>query len=263
MQLKQEAQRKDIPLEKYFTEYFDLKEEFKKFLPWFPFKPHEPPLTLMLKSLRLNFVGRHHAGLDDCHSIASVVKAMIRQGCKFDTPTVISPTYDYSQDPSYVSFSSKAPPDSWKCAPCSEKYRPNTSSNNSNNSEGANNNNSSNDSTNNINNHNNDDDDVYLAVWNKPNTQACRFCGVARPFDINQGMLMTAATTTQQWQQQRQRRQRQQPPQTATAAKSKPQLTKVKMMANISNNPQVSFLFLYRSHVCAVRYPIHTDTCGS
>lgn len=125
---------------------------------------------------------------------------MIKQGCRFDTPTQISPAYDYSLDPSYVSFSSRAPVDSWKCLLCTEKHgtkktkniTDNNNSNTSNNSSGSDNNaqntNKEGESASaSASESGEDEDDVFLAVWNKPNTQTCRFCGVARPFDINQG----------------------------------------------------------------------------
>ena len=49
-------------LDPWFQEYVNLREEFRKFLPIFPFKPHEPPLQVMLQALSLSFVGKHHSG---------------------------------------------------------------------------------------------------------------------------------------------------------------------------------------------------------
>jgi len=160
VQLRQECIRKGIPLEKWFWEYFDLKEEFRMFLPWFPFSAREPPLYIMLQALGLDFVGRHHAGLDDCHSIGKVVASMIRLGHIFDKTTVIPPTYDHTDDPSYIGFPSLAPSDSWKCIVCTDKYKDPEGSKYY---EGP-------------------EDSNFRAVWNKPLASTCRFCKSTRPY---------------------------------------------------------------------------------
>jgi inhibitor of KinA sporulation pathway (predicted exonuclease) len=138
VQLRAEAHRKQIPLAKWFQEYFNLKEEFRKFLPWFPFRQREPSLHIMLRALNLDFVGKHHSGFDDCFSIAQIVQIMIQRGHKFDNPITIPTEYNISSDPSFVTFSSYAPPGSWVCEVCREKFSG--------------------------------------PVWNKPTALECRFC---------------------------------------------------------------------------------------
>lgn len=141
-QLREEALRKKIPLAKWFKEYFDLKEEFRKFLPWFPFRQSEPSLHTMLRALNLDFVGKHHSGIDDCYSIAQIVGIMIKKGHKFDNPTLIPDEYDPLKDPSYFNFTSFAPPDSWICPVCTSQF--------------------------------------CGSIWNRPLVNRCRFCSTPR-----------------------------------------------------------------------------------
>ena len=80
MQLKLEAERKSIPLAWWYHEYYDLKEEFRALYPWFSFSNKEPPLFVMLKAFGLDFIGRHHSGLDDCKTICQIAKLMLQLG---------------------------------------------------------------------------------------------------------------------------------------------------------------------------------------
>eukprot|EP01114_Cavostelium_apophysatum_P019602 TRINITY_DN6364_c0_g1_i1.p1 TRINITY_DN6364_c0_g1~~TRINITY_DN6364_c0_g1_i1.p1 ORF type:complete len:620 (-),score=97.49 TRINITY_DN6364_c0_g1_i1:73-1932(-) len=151
VQLRAEAARKNIPLQEEFMEYLELKREFRSFLPWFPFTLRDPPLYVILQALKLDFIGKHHSGIDDCLSIVQVVKAMIRQGHLFgEHNVVVTPEYDVDRDQTYQSFSSTAPSNSWKCETCTTKFSSNTS-------------------------------DEMSAVWNKPFSSTCRFCSNPRP----------------------------------------------------------------------------------
>jgi hypothetical protein len=116
VQLRQEAARKGIQLEWWYTNYFDLREEFRHFYAWIPFLKREPPLYIMLNAFDLSFVGRHHSGLDDCKTIAQVVKVLLQlYPGTFTNPKNIRFDYDASRDNSWVSFMSDCPPDSWLC----------------------------------------------------------------------------------------------------------------------------------------------------
>jgi len=126
-------------------------------MPFFPFSVREPPLHIMLQALQLEFVGKHHRGIDDCHSIALIVKAMLIAGHSFDKAVVIAPDYDSQLDPSFLNFTSQAPSNSWKCETCTPKFVDKYC-----------------------------DEDPYRAVWNKPLASSCRFCGSTKPSDINE-----------------------------------------------------------------------------
>merc|ERR1712115_204372 len=116
VQLRQEATRKNIHLEWWFSNYFDLREEFRHFYAWVPFLKREPPLYIMLNAFDLPFVGRHHSGLDDCKTIAQVVKVLLQlYPGTFTNPKNIRYDYDATRDNSWVSFMSDCPPDSWLC----------------------------------------------------------------------------------------------------------------------------------------------------
>jgi len=111
----------------------------------------------MLQALQLDFVGKHHRGIDDCHSIALIVKAMLIAGHIFDKPVVIPPDYDSQSDPSFLNFTSQAPSNSWTCVNCTTKFADKYSK-----------------------------EDPYRAVWNKPLASSCRFCATAKPSDIHE-----------------------------------------------------------------------------
>jgi len=138
-QLQIEAKRKNIILGEWCNCYHNLKQEFKQFLPLFPWREFEPPLHIMLQAFSLKFVGRAHSGIDDCFSIAQIVKTLLKRGHHFNQTSSISEDNDLA----YRKFSSTAPPGSWICKVCTEKHsRPGDS----------------------------------VAVWNKPFAKICRFC---------------------------------------------------------------------------------------
>ncbi len=118
VQLRGECTRKNIPLDKpYFKEHLDLREEFRNFFPWFFFKKTEPSLHIMVQALQLEFVGRHHSGLDDCLTIIEVVKRLVTLGCG------MSDCIPVTDNPYYLGFPSLASSDCWKCEPCTEKWK--------------------------------------------------------------------------------------------------------------------------------------------
>ncbi|KAL6045897.1 ERI1 exoribonuclease 3 [Balamuthia mandrillaris] len=116
VQLRLEAQRKQLPLEWWYEEYFNLKTEFQRHYPYFAFKQTAgPALVHMVKALGLEFVGRHHSGLDDCYTISTVVKALILQGHKLAEPRVVAKDYDPINDKEWTSFEAVISSDSWRC----------------------------------------------------------------------------------------------------------------------------------------------------
>eukprot|EP01118_Nematostelium_gracile_P000780 TRINITY_DN10788_c0_g1_i1.p1 TRINITY_DN10788_c0_g1~~TRINITY_DN10788_c0_g1_i1.p1 ORF type:complete len:398 (-),score=85.84 TRINITY_DN10788_c0_g1_i1:13-1206(-) len=157
-QLRSEAKRKEIGLAPWYQEYYNVREEFRKFLPFFPFSIREPTLHIMLQAMGLDFVGKHHRGIDDCHSIATLVKAMLIAGHSFENPMKIPEDYDQLKDPSFFTFAAHAPENSWKCQFCTQKFWDHFCEN-----------------------------DNFRAVWNKPLASSCRFCFKSRPVsDVQQ-----------------------------------------------------------------------------
>ena len=109
----------------------------------------------------LSFVGRHHSGLDDCKTIAQIVKILLQlrkiffdifvlnssnsltttllpDPNTFTHPKAVSADYDPNKDNSWVSFMGNCPPDAWLCP------------------------------------------DSECAVYNKPTSRECRFCHAAK-----------------------------------------------------------------------------------
>jgi len=169
VQLQSEAKRKKITLDKWFSKFIDLKEEFRKFVPMFPFKMREPSLQDMLTALRLNFVGRPHSGLDDSLTIAAVVRTMIVRGHEFSSPVeVVDMDNQYNKwILSFSQQSSTAPTGSWRCIHCSSLHgdlaqppadEPKLTS-------GSDTNNNTNEST-----------QTERGVWNHPSRSTCKFC---------------------------------------------------------------------------------------
>ena len=91
-----------------------------------------------VSALGLEFVGRHHSGLDDCKSIVQVVKKLVKSGNAsysllhsrlhptltlpllplghvFAQPTAIEESYDPTGDDSWNSFDNKVSEGCWLC----------------------------------------------------------------------------------------------------------------------------------------------------
>jgi inhibitor of KinA sporulation pathway (predicted exonuclease) len=118
VQLLLEAQRKGITLPWYLRQYFDLKIEYTKCFPYFYYK-NGPPLHSMLKSCNLQFVGRHHCGIDDCKTIALMIKRLITLRHEFKEPTIISEDYDPLVDTAtWNKFENVTPAGAWQCSVC-------------------------------------------------------------------------------------------------------------------------------------------------
>lgn len=109
VQLRNEAKRKNIALgmifyefrmiwakliDWYFQQYFDIKHEFKHFLPYFS-EFYQPGLKAMLEGMithqffiynanisafGMQFEGRHHSGLEDAKNIARLVLNLLMLG---------------------------------------------------------------------------------------------------------------------------------------------------------------------------------------
>jgi len=91
-----------------------LKEEFRKFFPWFP-ESYRPDLRAMLKAMSLEFVGTPHQGIDDSRNIAQIVTTLMLLGHAFNSPKHIPPNYNPYTDPKFVDFGSVTEPDAWQC----------------------------------------------------------------------------------------------------------------------------------------------------
>jgi len=114
IQLQLEAKRKGIKLGDWFQNYFDVRQEFKQFYSWFTFPPSFPTLPSMLDAYSLRFVGRHHSGLDDCQTIAQIVKILLQ----LHPNTFTHPKeFNVEENPLEKAFphSSICPPGSWLC----------------------------------------------------------------------------------------------------------------------------------------------------
>jgi len=82
----------------------------------------------MLQAFKLEFVGKHHSGIDDCRSIIQIVKTMLQLGFKFEQPIFIPEDYNHKEDPNFQDFGSVTEPNSWKCPSCEIWNRPWTKS---------------------------------------------------------------------------------------------------------------------------------------
>jgi inhibitor of KinA sporulation pathway (predicted exonuclease) len=123
VQLRNEARRKNIPLDWYFHQYFDIKHEFTTFLPYFD-DSYQPSLKTMLQAFGMQFEGRHHSGLHDAKNVARLALYLISLGHPFEKCNVILPDYDCFQDKKFVDFGQVAESNSWLCNPCGIWNRP-------------------------------------------------------------------------------------------------------------------------------------------
>jgi hypothetical protein len=58
----------------------------------------------MVELSGVNFVGRHHSGIDDCMTIVEIINALLRNGHTFTTPCEIDRYYDPFRDLSFKNF---------------------------------------------------------------------------------------------------------------------------------------------------------------
>ena len=70
LNLKKKKKRK---WEKKFGEWINIKSEFSNH-----YQTKMRGMAGMLKYLRLELVGRHHSGIDDCRNISSIVLKMLQ-----------------------------------------------------------------------------------------------------------------------------------------------------------------------------------------
>jgi len=124
VQLRNEAKRKNIVLDWYFQQYFDIKHEFKNFLPYFSDK-YQPGLKAMLEAFGMNFEGRQHSGLEDAKNIARLALHMLLLGHPFDKCRYIPSDYNPFEDKKFIDFGHITEKDSWLCfEPCGIWNRP-------------------------------------------------------------------------------------------------------------------------------------------
>jgi len=124
VQLRNEAKRKNIYLDWYFHQYFDIKQEFKHFLPHFSDK-YQPGLKAMLEAFGMNFEGRQHSGIEDSKNIARLALNMLLLGHPFDKCRTIPSDYNPFEDKKFIDFGHIAEKDSWLCIdPCGIWNRP-------------------------------------------------------------------------------------------------------------------------------------------
>jgi inhibitor of KinA sporulation pathway (predicted exonuclease) len=124
VQLRNEAKRKNIILDWYFHQYFDIKHEYKQFLPHFS-ETYQPGLKEMLEAFGMKFEGRQHCGLEDATNIARLVINMLLLGHPFDTCRIIASDYNPFEDKKFIDFGHITEIDSWLCSdPCGIWNRP-------------------------------------------------------------------------------------------------------------------------------------------
>jgi len=116
-QLPYECKRKNIPLESWFKNYFDIRQEFRKFYSWFSFSEHAPNLRTMLDAYSLGYIGRQHSGLDDCLTISQIVKILLQlHPNTFTRPKLIPDEQDpFKQLAPQFARTCFCPPGAWKC----------------------------------------------------------------------------------------------------------------------------------------------------
>jgi len=124
VQLRSEAKRKNIILDWYFHQYFDIKHEFKNFLPYFS-DAYRPGLKAMLEAFGMTFEGRHHSGLEDAKNIARLAMNMLLLGHPFLQCRNIASDYNPFEDKQFIDFGHITESDSWLCSePCGIWNRP-------------------------------------------------------------------------------------------------------------------------------------------
>ncbi len=73
-----------LPPSCLYTKFIDLKDEFTKFY------RHSCGMASALKYLKMDLVGRHHSGLDDCLNISRIFQKMHHSGYRIDTRFILT-----------------------------------------------------------------------------------------------------------------------------------------------------------------------------
>uniref|UniRef100_A0A0N5ABG4 Exonuclease domain-containing protein n=1 Tax=Syphacia muris TaxID=451379 RepID=A0A0N5ABG4_9BILA len=84
-QLPSESEYKGLAIKKYFTEWINLKKAFAEALGYFP-----NSMSVMLRDLQIEPIGRLHSGIDDVRNMCSILKALALRGHIFSPTAKIS-----------------------------------------------------------------------------------------------------------------------------------------------------------------------------
>ena len=72
-----QAKREGVDVYPYFEEWVNIKVVFQK---WWGLKK-QTGMAGMLKKMKMNLVGRHHSGIDDCRNLSRLTMQMLEKGC--------------------------------------------------------------------------------------------------------------------------------------------------------------------------------------
>lgn len=105
VQLIGEALRKGIRIPRLFRTFTNLQTVFSQFYAKLCVR-RKPNLKYMASFLNVELSGHHHTGIDDCHSICSILKAMFASGLKLTRRSLekVPRTYNPWSDPGIKDF---------------------------------------------------------------------------------------------------------------------------------------------------------------
>ncbi|KAG2392206.1 hypothetical protein C9374_012458 [Naegleria lovaniensis] len=73
--ITKQCRKEQIKVPSYFSSWTNLKKVYSKL-----FNKSIHGMTCMLQDLKLDLIGRHHSGIDDCRNIGRVVVELLKQG---------------------------------------------------------------------------------------------------------------------------------------------------------------------------------------
>lgn len=94
--LQAECLRKNIKLPQFLRQYVNIQEIVANiFLPDVKLPRNcFPRLAQMIYSFELSFKGHHHSGIDDCHTIGSIVQFVLKRAVVIDKVHIFDPSFD-------------------------------------------------------------------------------------------------------------------------------------------------------------------------
>lgn len=104
--LIRESKNKQIPLLQHYYKFFDMRKEYKKCFP----NAHIRGLSSMVEHAGIDFIGKHHCGLDDCLTLVKLINVLLQNGHRFKDPCIIDEYYDPFRDFSFTNFRQSSPP---------------------------------------------------------------------------------------------------------------------------------------------------------
>ncbi|EFC46315.1 exonuclease III protein [Naegleria gruberi] len=77
--ITKQCRKENIKVPSYFSSWVNIKKKYTEI-----YSKHVHGMTDMLNHMKLELIGKHHSGIDDCKNIARILCEMLKQGKQID-----------------------------------------------------------------------------------------------------------------------------------------------------------------------------------